>query len=939
MDQGMNMIKIKLKHIVGAFIIVLPLFLVAANTGKIKGSVIDKTTGEPLIGANLFLENTQAGTSTDASGYYFIINVKPGRYNLKISYIGYHPITVKDVFVRADLTSEFDIEMEPNSIEMPTLEVTAERKMIQKDITSTRRVTERADLENSPGMNSVSDVFSMHSGAIVDNVPQRINVGEGAGQLQLRDESLKNVHIRGGRGGEILYMVDGMPVTHPLYGGRDVLNLNIQEVEQIELLTGAFSAEYGQAQSGVVNITTRSGGIAKNGSMEYKSDRTGILGKSFNNDYVSFNIGGPLSVVEKLIKLARLPLPGELFYFASGNVNLNDTRLNNGRTRELLFENPEIYQRQDNEMHLNSKVDWNISPKFKVTCSYSGTFKKWTNFDWQWILNPDNTAQYERRALKYGLKVNHFVSQNTFYNLNLGYLEVGYKASLDGSTQLSDYWQWTYDEILDPELDTFYVDTSYTGLAQPVVDPTTGFFTNEGYQDIWRDDLTKTYTFKFDFRSQVHKAHYLKAGIQAQYNDIQYVDIQDGGYFLSNFGEHVILGEDAVDPPPGPYQEYGRTRWVFDSYPIIGGAYLEDKIELEALIVNAGVRLDFFSKGETVMIDTWQKKWEDATGLEADWDKVNFKLSPRFGISFPISEITVLFFSYGHFNQLPELHYYYRDPYTGGFTGNPGLDYESTILYEFGFTHQFGQNFALDIKSYQRDISKQIGTQQLIANLGLPVSLYDNKGYARSRGMEFEFNKRFSNFTSGNVSYTIQWATGYSSSSFEEYINSKTGIPNPIRERRLGWDRRHQIAATFSLRSPRGKSMNVFGLKLPDDWSITTLGRIASGTPYTPGTYDPIENMLLQNSEELPWTYSMDIRAQKSFQLLGLHCGVFADVYNVLNIANAQVVNRWTGQPYQYGDTIDDSQRLFSWRDMILQRNPWQVADPLHAIFGLRVNL
>ena len=287
MDQGMNMIKNKLKYIVGAFIIVLPLFLVAANTGKIKGSVIDKTTGEPLIGANLFLENTQAGTSTDASGYYFIINVKPGRYNLKISYIGYHPITVKDVFVRADLTSEFDIEMEPNSIEMPTLEVTAERKMIQKDITSTRRVTERADLENSPGMNSVSDVFSMHSGAIVDNVPQRINVGEGAGQLQLRDESLKNVHIRGGRGGEILYMVDGMPVTHPLYGGRDVLNLNIQEVEQIELLTGAFSAEYGQAQSGVVNITTRSGGIAKNGSMEYKSDRTGILGKSFNNNYVS----------------------------------------------------------------------------------------------------------------------------------------------------------------------------------------------------------------------------------------------------------------------------------------------------------------------------------------------------------------------------------------------------------------------------------------------------------------------------------------------------------------------------------------------------------------------------------------------------------------------------------------------------------------------------
>jgi outer membrane receptor protein involved in Fe transport len=935
----MKMFKKNLKYLVVSLLICAPVFLIAANTGKVKGSVVDKITGQPLIGANLFLEGTHLGNSTDTDGYFFIINVKPGHYNLKVSYIGYHSITITDVLVRADLTSEFNIEMESNSIEMPTLEVVAERKMVQKDITSTRRVTERAELEDSPGLNSVSDVFNMHSGAIVDIVPQRINAGQGAGQLQIRDESLKNVHIRGGRGGEILFMVDGMPVTHPLYGGRDVLNLNVQEVEQIELLTGAFSAEYGQAQSGVVNITTRSGGIAKTGSMEYKSDRIDLFGESYNNDYLSFNLGGPLSYVQNALKFVHIPLPGELFFFSSGNINLDDTRMNNGRSRELLFENLDIYQRQNNEIHLNTKVDWNITPKFKVTGSYSGSFKEWTNFDWQWILSPDNTAQYARRTIKYGLKVNHFLSHNTFYNLSLGYLEVGYQASLDGKTDLPDYWGWSYDTIPDLEQDTFYVDTSYTGLAQPVVDPTSGFFTDAGYQDIWRDDLTKTYTFKFDIRSQVHKAHYLKAGFQAQYNDIQYVDIQDGGYFLSNYGEHVILGADPFDPPPGPYQEYGRTRWVFDSYPIIGGAYLEDKIESEALIVNAGVRMDFFSKGATVMDEVWQQKWEDATGLEADWKQVNYKISPRFGISFPISEFTVLFFSYGHFNQLPELHYYYRDPYTGGFTGNPGLDYESTILYEFGFTHQFSQNLALDIKSYQRDISKQIGTQQLMANLGLPVSLYDNMGYARSRGMEFELNKRYSKFTSGDISYTIQWATGYSSSSFEEYINSQTGIPNPIRERRLGWDRRHQVAATFTLQSPKNQPMSLLGLRLPDDWSLTMLTRVASGTPYTPGSYDPIENMLNQNSKELPWTYSMDLRFQKSFNLLGLRCGVFADVYNVLNISNAQVVNRWSGKPYQYGDVIDDSNQFYSWRDMILQRNPWQIADPLHAIFGLRVNL
>lgn len=933
------MIKLKNSITAVSILLILPIGLSAANTGKIKGSVVDKQTGEPLFGCNLVLEGTYLGGTTDTEGYFFIINIKPGRYNLRATYIGYHPIVIKDILVRADLTSEFIIELESTAIESPTVEVIANMKMIQFDITSTRRVTERSTLENSPGMNTVSDVFLMHSGAIMDDFPQRIDLGEGAGQLQLRDESLTNVHIRGGRGGEILFMVDGMPVTHPIYGGRDVLNLNVQEVEQIELLTGAFSAEYGQAQSGVVNITTRSGGTVGSGQLEYKSDQVNLIGQSYNNDYIAFHYGGPMRYVEKLASFIRLPVPGELYYFVSGSISLDDTRLDNGRSRELLFENLNLYERQNNEFHLNSKVDWVINPKIKVTGSYNGTFRKWSNFEWQWILNPDNTAQYSRTASKYGLKINHVLSPKTFYNLNLGYLKVGYNASLNGQTKLPEYWNWEIDTIPDVALDTFYIDSSYVGLTRPVVDPTTGFYTGEGYEDIWRDDLTKTVTLKFDFRSQMHKAHFLKAGLLVQYNDIQYVDIQDGGYFLSKYGEHVFLGADSFDPPVGPYKEYGRTRWVFDSYPIIGGAYIEDKIESLALIVNIGIRMDWFSKGNTVMEEAWKQKWEDATGLDADWTKFNYKISPRLGISFPISEFTVLYFSYGHFNQLPELQFYYRDPYTGGFTGNPGLDYESTILYEFGFTRQFGQNLALDIKSFQRDLSKQVGTQQLLANLGLPVSLYDNRGYARARGMEFDVNKRYSNFTSGNISYTVQWATGYSSSSFDDYVNSLTGIPNPIRERRLDWDRRHQIAATLTLQSPKGSPMTPFGIKLPDNWVATALIRIASGKPYTPGSYDPIENLLNQNSEDLPWTYSIDIRTQKSFQIGGLRFGVFADIYNVFNVSNARTVNRWTGEPFSYGDVIDDSNQFRSWRDMILVRNPWQVVDPLRAVLGVRVKL
>ena len=232
-------------------------------------------------------------------------------------------------------------------------------------------------------------------------------------------------------------------------------------------------------------------------------------------------------------------------------------------------------------------------------------------------------------------------------------------------------------------------------------------------QSIWRDDHTKTFTFKGDITSQVHPSHLIKMGLEAQYNTISYIDIQDGGTKLSRYGQ----GIDSI-APPGPFNLFGQNRWVFDVKPIIASAYIQDKFELEYLVINAGVRIDYFNLGNSVMQQDWVSSWERATGLKANWKQGMFKISPRFGVSFPISENTVVFFSYGHFNQLPELQFFYRDPYSSGFTGNPALDYEQTILYEFGFTHQLTDYWAIDIKNYGKDISKQIGTTRVYSVAG-----------------------------------------------------------------------------------------------------------------------------------------------------------------------------------------------------------------------------
>ncbi len=334
-------------------------------------------------------------------------------------------------------------------------------------------------------------------------------------------------------------------------------------------------------------------------------------------------------------------------------------------------------------------------------------------------------------------------------------------------------------------------------------------------------------------------AHLLKTGVEFQYNDISYVDIQDGATKLSRYGQ----GIDPI-PPPGPYPEFGQNRWVFHVKPIIASLYVQDKFELEYLVLNAGVRVDYFYKGKTVMDPLWQDLWTRSTGLPADWKSTMYKFSPRFGVSFPISENTVVFFSYGHFNQLPELQYFYRDPYSGAFAGNPKLEYEQTILYEFGATHQISDTWVIDVKSYAKDISKQVGTTTVYGSEGIPVQLYDNKSYGRARGLEFELSKSYADFMSAKATYTLQWATGYSSSAFDDYIRSQNNFPYPIRERPVGWDVRQQLIVQGTVAAPPDLHPSLFGIPLPDDWNLTILFRWSTGQPYTPGdaTLNPVES-------------------------------------------------------------------------------------------------
>jgi len=902
--------------------------LMAGNTGKISGTVTDKRTGEPLIGANIIVKGTIFGASTDENGNYYILQVPQGRYKVMCSYIGYQSVIVERVDVSVDLTTQVNFELESTALEAQAVTVVAEKYMVQKDVTSTRREILQDELAGSPGLESATDIFRLQGGIYVGGPPIRLEMEEGT-QLTVRDESLKNIHIRGGRGGEILYLVDGMPVNHPIYGGRSVIDLNVVDIQGVELLTGAFNAEYGEAQSGVVNVTTRSGSSKFTGGIEYKTDEPEIWMPSYSSRYTALYLGGPEILTSKILPKLGLKIPGKMYFFLSGNAKMTNTAYNNRRTRpEISLFGFKIREKQKNDANINFKLNYDIRDNLRIHMNYHGSWNRWSNFNWLWNYYPDHMASYGRDNNNLTLQINHTLNSSTYYALNAGYLSIKYKGSMDGKRP-PDFWKFDENGKI------------YSTIKPPTADPLTGFYDAESYENVWRDDFTQTYTFKGDITSQIHPEHLVKTGLQVQYNNIHYVDIQDGGIKLSRYGEYVFKGGQEADPPFGPFPEFGKLRWVFDAYPLIGGAYVQDKFEKESIIINAGIRFDWFMPGSTVMNEKWRNDWERATGLKADWPRFRYIFSPRFGISYPISTVTVLFFSYGHFNQLPELQFFYRDPYSGVFTGNPHLTYEETILYEFGFSNQFSRNWAIDIKSYAKDISKQVGITAISKGGGTTVYLNDNKGYARVRGLEFELKKRSAGISSGTVTYTLQWADGYSSSAFDDYRRSVTDIPIPIRERRLDWDIRHQVILRALIFAPENYHISLWGLKLPDNWQISILSSFASGNPYTPGTFSVVERQTLRNARTGPFTSNTDVKFDKSFNIGGIKWSLFMNIFNVFNQKNVQIgfgFNRWTGKPYKYGDTVTNTNEYWSWYDMYRLMTPQQFAPGRYIDFGIRAN-
>ena len=280
-----------MKNLPQHFFTILILILLSsstfAQTGKIAGRVIDGTTSEPLPFVNILVEGTTIGAASDINGYYSIIGLGPGVYSVRASAIGYNAQTVQQVRVSIDLTSEINFELFETSIELKEeVVVVATRPLVTKDLTSSTAIISADDISALP-VTEFQEILELQAGIVGGSV-------------------------RGGRRGEVVYAIDGVPMTD-VYDGSTVVDVNTSSIQELQFVSGAFNAEYGKALSGYVNIATKDGNNDFNGSLtsyvgDYYSTNTEIF-RDINNfePFAIRNFEGNLSgpIIKNMLFLLR----------------------------------------------------------------------------------------------------------------------------------------------------------------------------------------------------------------------------------------------------------------------------------------------------------------------------------------------------------------------------------------------------------------------------------------------------------------------------------------------------------------------------------------------------------------------------------------------------------------------------------------------------------
>jgi outer membrane receptor protein involved in Fe transport len=767
---------------------------VAGVTGKISGQVTERGGG-PLPGANVVVVGTGLGAATDAEGGYVIINIPPGVYDVRFTLVGYSPVTVRQVTVTSDRTTPVNVRLTSSAIEMQDIVVQAERPMVQKDLTATMAAVSDEQIKMLPVRNFV-EVLQLQAGV----------VGDGG-----------TIHIRGGRSGEVAYLIDGMSVRDPVLGILGT-TVNNDAIAELNLLSGTFSAEYGNAMSGVVNIVTKEGGKDFHANLEARTSEFGVKRyRDIHENWVSATVSGPIG--------------GEDYsFFASGERNARGSWLPFGYEKVLSG---------------IGKLSARIIPELKAVLSlrYSQDYHQPYNHSWKYISSEYlRVRELSRQSM---LTVTHTVASNLFYDLRVSYQNQSYYSGIDKDTsQYLSSANWSFLPI-------------GTGIE---------FYQHADPEEM-TDNRTKTYNVKGDVVWAVDTRNEVKGGFDLRRFDLSYFDVYDpkrNAPYITNFKKN----------------------------PLEASAYLLDKIELNALVVNLGLRFDYLNQRAPFRLVPLDPNSVVSSEPKTQW-------SPRLGVAHPISDNTSLHFSYGRFFQVPDYNRFYEDAQYDiavrePLFGQPNLDAERTTTYEVGINHQFTSTFAASIVASYKDVTGLVGTEYYAPYVDgrfVGYTIYVNEAYANIKDIEIRLNLRRTKYFAGTLNYTYSVAKGSASSEIEDYPGTTTStLLYP-----LNWDKTHLLNVNLSLAFPDGFGPKFFGAAVLENTFWNFIFRASSGYPYTPTGRDV--GFVPKNSARLPGTYSLDLEIMKEFKINPLTLTVFAEILNLTDAKNVIAVYTDTGEP------------------------------------------
>jgi len=847
---GIVLKSINRMYLLGAvllLLLLLPVLIIAGTTGKIAGVVVDADSDNPIPGATVRIIGTDIATQTDVDGEYFIINLPAGTYTVTISSMGYQTIEKENVRVLLDLTTPVDFEI--GQVNMPLdrqVKVYAERPAIQKDMTATRSIMTADRLSFMPNTITVQGIIANMAGTVVDHN--------------------NDLHVRGGRSGTVTYFYDGYSVQDP-FAGEAGIRIMPDALEEINLTSGGFPAEYGEALSGIVNAVTKTGTGDYHGKLKFydgassKYDvNTGEFGslERIDNNAVSYNLSGPVP----------FNLGFKSTFFIAG---------------EYLRNGGYLPHNEQERYTQSGKFSFQPSPNMNLTATgsyYTGESQVYDHIDgngYSYDFNLDGLGISKTESYLYGLKGHYNISEKTI--LGFSYNHFFTKSKRAPEHLFDTYWdQWPgysvdsngiYNGTIDD--DNYQADDSLYYY--------TGYTAGDDFVPIYHRRSTEYNAFLLNYTSQINKFNQIRAGAEYRGYEITWDEKQ---FFNSS-----------------PYGE------KYDQTPIYASIYAQDKLELKDFIINAGIRWDYFHSE----VDYYPNIYDTTTTTAKS--KSKSQISPRLGVSHPISENSVIRFNYGYFFQVPNYIYMYTNldaNLSSGLplVGNPDLEAEKTIAYELGLNHMINQDVRLDVTVYYKDIENLIATRVAVdpdnaGSITSPVTQFVNEDYGSVKGVDITLEKVARGNLFGSLVYSYMIAKGNSSSAYDgyySYIANTTDTVLPVNEYPLSFDQRHSAHMNVNYRTPRGWQGSLFGIPLPDAWGLSVDAHYGSGLPYTLTDDNGIRLGAL-NGARMPATYSVDMRFNKDiyFSRKNTFFSFFIEVTNLFDRRNIVNVYTNTGEP------------------------------------------